>query len=126
MKRNYSLFIKDIFEAIDKIEDFVNNMDYDDFIADDKTASAVIRKLEIIGEASKNVPNSIKQKYEKLPWKDMARMRDKITHAYFGVDYEIVWEVIKEKLPDLKKEMLKIKEDLSNPRQKISNLKEKK
>ena len=102
MKRDYSLFIKDILQAVDKIEEFVGNMNYDEFISDDKTTCAVIRKLEIIGEASKNIPAFIRQKYEALPWKDMARMRDKISHGYFGVDYEIVWKVIKEKLPEIK------------------------
>lgn len=124
MKRNYSLFIKDILEAIEKIEEFVNSMDYEDFINDDKTASAVVRKLEIIGEASKNVPNSIRQKYETLPWKDMARMRDKISHAYFGVDYEIVWEVIKEKLPELKSIFHQILDDIKNRKREKKEKKE--
>jgi uncharacterized protein with HEPN domain len=108
MKREYSLFVKDILEAMEKIEEFVGSMDFDEFVGDDKTASAVVRKLEIIGEASKNIPKPIQQKYEKLPWKEMARMRDKISHAYFGVDYEIVWKVIKEKLPEIKPSIRKI------------------
>ena len=82
MKRDYRLFIEDISECIDKIEEFVGNMDFDEFVRDDKTASAVIRKLEIIGEASKNIPKRIREKYKELPWSDMARMRDKITHGY--------------------------------------------
>lgn len=102
MKREYRLFIKDISEAIEKIEEFVGDADFDEFIRDDKTASAVVRKLEIIGEASKNIPKAITQRHAALPWKDMARMRDKISHAYFGVDYEIVWKVVKEKLPEIK------------------------
>lgn len=100
MKRDYKFFIKDILEAIEKIEEFVGDMDFDEFVRDDKTASAVVRKLEIIGEASKNITKSIRQKYE-LPWKDMARMRDKVSHAYFGVDYEIVWKVVN--LEEIKK-----------------------
>ena len=101
MMRDNSLFIKDILDAIEKIEAFIGCLDFEEFITDDKTASAVVRKLEIIGEASKNIPKSVKQGYE-LPWKDMAGMRDKISHEYFGVDLEIVWKVIKEKLPEIK------------------------
>lgn len=102
MKRNHTLFINDILEAINKIEEFVGDMNYEKFTADDKTVSVVIRKLEIIGEAAKNLPEFLKEKYPLLPWKEMARMRDKITHGYFEVDYEIVWKVIKERLPEIK------------------------
>ncbi len=102
MKRQYAFFLNDILESMDRIEEFIGDMDLDEFVEDDKTASAVIRKLEIIGEASKNIPKSIMRRYEAVPWKDMARMRDKISHAYFGVDHEIVWKVIKEKLPEIR------------------------
>lgn len=112
MKRDYSFFVKDILAGIEKIEEFIGNMDFDEFVKDDKTASAVIRKLEIIGEASKNIPKPIRQKYEAVPWSDMARMRDKVSHAYFGVDYEIVWKVIKEKLPEIKPIMRRILEEI--------------
>lgn len=111
MKREYSLFLRDMLEAIERIEDFIGNMDFEEFVADDKTVSAVIRKLEILGEASKNIPRSVQQKYE-LPWQDMARMRDKVTHAYFGVDYEIIWKVIKEKLPEIKPIINQILEEI--------------
>ena len=75
---------------------------------DDKTVSAVVRKLEIIGEATKNIPDEIKEKYLMLPWKEMAKIRDKLIHGYFSVDFEIVWKVIKEELPLLKPEIRKI------------------
>jgi uncharacterized protein with HEPN domain len=102
MKRDYKLFIKDILDCINKIEEFVEGMNFEEFVKDDKTSSAVVRKLEVIGEATKNLPEEIRQKYKDLPWTDMARMRDKIIHFYFGVDYEIVWEVVKERLPQIK------------------------
>ncbi len=102
MKRDYRLFIEDILECIDKIEEFVGNLDFDGFVRDDKTASAVIRKFEIIGEASKNIPKRIREKYKELPWNEMAKMRDKITHDYFGINYKIVWNVIEERLPEIK------------------------
>lgn len=102
MKREYLLFIRDILECIEKIEEFTQDMSFDEFEEDDKTASAVVNKLEIIGEASKNIPGHIKENFKNIPWKDMARMRDKLTHAYFIVDYEIVWKVIKERLPKIR------------------------
>jgi len=108
MKRDYKLYIKDILNSVLKTEEFIGDMSYRDFIEDDKTSSAVVRKLEIIGEASKNIPKEIRMKYEEVPWSDMAKMRDKITHFYFGVDYEIVWKVIKERLPTLKQQIQKL------------------
>lgn len=112
MKRDYKLFIKDILDCIDKIEEFAGNMKLEDFVKDDKTSSAVVRKLEIIGEAAKNLPKSLRQKYKELPWTEMAKMRDKIIHFYFGVDYEIVWKVIRERLPQIKSELTEILEEL--------------
>lgn len=102
MKRDYKLFVKDILDAIDKIEEFIGNMEYGEFIQDDKTSTAVVKKIEIIGEAIKNIPRDVRVKYKVIPWKDIVGMRNKITHAYFGIDYEIVWNVVKEKLPALK------------------------
>jgi len=102
MKRDYKLFIKDILDAINSIESFAGDMEYDEFFGDDKTRSAVVWQIQIIGEATKNIPLKIKTLYKELPWKDMAAMRDKISHFYFGVDYKIVWKVIKKDLPLLK------------------------
>ncbi len=112
MKRHYSLFVKDILDCINKIQEFVGDMDYKQFKENDLVNSAVIRKLEIIGEASKNIPDFIREKYPEIPWKDMARMRDKIIHFYFGVDYEIVWKVIKERLPELKEKIERVFEEI--------------
>ena len=97
--RNYRLYLKDIFEAMIAAQAFVEGMDFDAFVADDKTASAVVRKLEIIGEAAKNVPEKIQQRYSQVPWHNMAGMRDRITHAYFAVDYVIVWNTLKADIP---------------------------
>jgi len=102
MIRYYKLFVKDILDAIDKIEEFVGNMDYGEFMKDDKSSTAVVKKIEIIGEAIKNIPRDVRVKYKAIPWKDIVGMRNKITHNYFKIDYEIVWNVVKEKLPALK------------------------
>ena len=97
---------------MEKIDEFIGSMDFEKFIEDDKTKSAVVRKLEIIGEGTKNIPKQIRQKYRKLPWADMAGMEDKIAHFYFGIDYTIVWEVIKERLPEIKPIIQKILKEM--------------
>lgn len=124
MKRDYKLYIKDIVEAISRIEEFIGDMTYEEFVRDDKTSSAVIRKLEIIGEAAKNVPEHMRERYRDIPWKDMARMRDKIIHFYFGVDYEIVWKVVKERLPEVKPLFEKMLEELEEGGTRLTSSKE--
>lgn len=99
--RNHKIYLKDILTAMEGIEEFVEGMDFEKFKEDDKTASAVIRKFEIIGEAAKHIPDEIVQNYSQIPWKEMAGMRDRLIHFYFGVDYKLVWRTIKERLPEL-------------------------
>ncbi len=108
MTRDYSLFIKDILQAIYDIEAFIGGMDYAEFQMDEKTRSAVVWKITTIGEAAKNLPKTISVRYRSIPWNDMAKMRDKIAHQYFGIDYELVWGVIKKELPAIKPEIEKI------------------
>ncbi len=105
------LYLQDIEESINKIQSFIEGMGYDDFYYDEKTKAAVIRMLEIIGEAVKNIPNEIRIKYDNVPWKPIARMRDKLIHAYFGVSYKIVWETIQNDLPRLSQTIKAILED---------------
>ena len=112
MKRDYKLFIKDLLECINKIEDFVGEMSFDEFMKDEKTKSAVVREIEVMGEAVKNVPSSIRERYKDIPWNQMAKTRDKIIHFYFGVDYEIVWRVIKERLPEIKPSLEKMLKEM--------------
>jgi uncharacterized protein with HEPN domain len=100
--RDYALYLKDIFQAIESIEVFTAGMDYATFVADDKTMSAVIRKLEIIGEAVKQLPEEIRVKHPEIPWKQIAGMRDKLVHFYFGVDAHLIWQTIHNRLPALK------------------------
>lgn len=106
--RDYKLYLKDILAAIDSIEKFIEGMDLAIFQADDKTASAVMRKLEIIGEAAKQVPDEMRKNHPRIPWKEMAGMRDKLIHFYFGMDYRLVWKTIKDRLPQVKPDLQKI------------------
>jgi uncharacterized protein with HEPN domain len=100
--RNYRMFIEDILLSIGKIEVFTKGMDYKRFTQSDLVIDAVIRNLEIIGEAAKNVPESIKGKYEEIPWHRMVGLRNVAIHDYFGIDLEIVWEIITKNLPEVK------------------------
>ena len=108
MKRDYQLFIKDIVAAMDSIKSFVGEMTLDELKADEKTSSAVIRKFEIIGEAAKHIPLKIRDKYKDVRWKSMAGMRDRLIHAYFGIDYNLVWSAMKTEIPNLKPKLKKV------------------
>lgn len=76
-------------------------MNYKDFLNDIKTQDAVVRNLEIIGEATKNISNDFKEKYPQIPWKKLAGVRDRLIHHYFGINYDIVWVIVKEELPEI-------------------------
>lgn len=115
MKRNYILFLEDISERIEKIDSYIAGMNYDEFVKDDKTVSACIREIEVIGEATKQIPKDITDKFNNLPWGLMAKMRDKLIHWYFEIDEEIVWNVAKDKLPEIKIQIDFIIEDLKKP-----------
>jgi len=108
MKRNFTLYLKDIYESINSIEIFTKNMTLERFKKDDKTSSAVMRKFEIIGEAAKKIPENIQKKYNKVPWKTLSAFRDKLIHFYFGINYKIVWNTIKYNLPILKRQIKEI------------------
>jgi uncharacterized protein with HEPN domain len=103
--RDQTLYLKDILAAIESIEQFVAGMSFEAFQADDKTLSAVVRKLEIIGEATKRVPDEVRLSHPGVPWREMAGMRDKLIHFYFGVDHQLVWKTVKERLPSIKLEI---------------------
>jgi uncharacterized protein with HEPN domain len=102
MRRNILLYIKDILQNMEDAEMFISGQTYDDFVLDKKTVNAVIRSIEVIGEAAKNIPEGIREKYPTIPWKEMAGMRDKVIHFYFGVDLELVWISVKESIPSIR------------------------
>ena len=111
MRREYKAYLRDILEAIDKIERYTENMNFEDFSDNELIQDGVIRNLEIIGEAVKNLPDDIKKDYSEVEWRKIAGLRDILIHAYFGVDLEVIWDIVKNKVPELK-EM--VREILSN------------
>jgi len=100
--REYRDYVEDILNAIDEVAEFTAGMSYEVFLQDRKTTNAVIRSLEVLGEAVKGIPEDIRAQAGGVPWKRMAGMRDKLIHEYFGVDLSIVWTVVNEELPPLR------------------------
>ena len=92
-------FLKDIENSLNKIFKYTNDINFNKFISNDMVKDAVERNFEVIGEAVKNLPHDFRDKYPHIPFKQIAGMRDKLIHDYFGVDYEIIWKTIKDKLP---------------------------
>jgi len=111
-KREYKDYVSDIADSINKIEKFVGNFTFEEFQKDEKTIYAVVRAIEIIGEAIKNIPASVKNKYKEIPWRDSADMRNKLIHEYFGVNLEVVWKTIKEDIPELKEKISELLKEL--------------
>ena len=107
-----SAFIEHILDSINAIEEFSKNMNKEKLTSDRLRQSAIVREIEIIGGAVKNISESLKNKHPEIKWKEIAGTRDKMIHHYFGVDLNIVWDIIKINLPDLKDKILKIKKEL--------------
>jgi uncharacterized protein with HEPN domain len=110
MKREYEDYLSDMLENAEKALSFVQGMDYDVFCADDKAVYAVIRALEIIGEAARQIPEDVRQSNPTIQWREIAAMRNKLTHEYFGVNTKVIWRTLQEDLPviiPLLKKMLK-------------------
>ncbi len=109
--REYLDYIQDIDDSISDIAEFVSGMPFEKFTEDKKTVNAVIRSLEVIGEAAKKVPNHIVEAHPEVPWRKMCGMRDKLIHEYFGVDKSILWQVAIKDLPPLRDIIKKILEE---------------
>jgi uncharacterized protein with HEPN domain len=112
-KRDTRVFLEDILESIEKIEEYTTDVNEEEFYENTFVQDAVIRRLEVIGEAVKNIPDDFRVKYPDIPWRQIAGMRDVLIHAYFGVNLRRVWKVIKEDIPELKLKILKILEDIN-------------
>jgi len=104
-KRNWKLFLEDILESIELIENYVTNINFEDFKKDRKTVDAVVRNFEIIGEASKNIPEDIRNKHPDIDWKGIIGLRNRISHEYFGISLSVIWEIIKFELPVFKEKI---------------------
>lgn len=112
MKRSPKLFLTDIFESIELVEKYTENLKYKDFLENNKIQDAVIRRFEIIGEATKNIPLKIKKEYPKIPWRQMAGMRDMLAHEYFGIVIKRIWDTTQKDLLSLKKQIVKLLKDI--------------
>lgn len=112
MQKDDSVYLEHILQSIAKIEDYANGIKYLDFIKNEEKQDAVIRKIEIIGEASKKISKKLKEKYATIPWRAIAGMRDKLIHDYFEVDYETIWETVQHDIPTLKSQIENIYQNL--------------
>lgn len=112
MKRSYRLFVEDILESVDKIERYVKGISYDNFVENEMIIDAVIRNLEVIGEASKNIPENIREQYTTIPWRRIIGLRNIMIHGYFGIDLSIIWEIITKNLPETKPSIVEMLNNL--------------
>ena len=114
MKRDSRLFVQDILESIEKIETYTQGLTIQDFFQNDQIQDAVVRRFEIIGEATKNLPKELRDRYPDIPWRTIAGLRDVLIHSYFKINSELVWDVIDQQLPNLKSQIQRILTDLSS------------
>jgi uncharacterized protein with HEPN domain len=112
-KRDVGVYLDDILDAAGKAVQFTKGMSFDEFQRDERTSYAVIRALEILGEAAKNVPDSVRRRAPELPWQDMAGMRDKLIHAYHGVDLAVVWKTVQGDLPGTMDSIRRVRRELN-------------
>ena len=113
-RRSYLDFLRDILNAAQQAQEFVEGLDFDTFCADTKSLFAVVRTLEIIGEAARHIPQSMKDDHPQVPWRQMLVMRNLLIHQYFGVDLEVLWRTIQEDLPPLREAIQRILAELED------------
>ena len=111
MSHEFLDYVEDMLDAMEKAEILLESVTYDQFEADFRINFAVVRALEIVGEATKRLPMSLRQQYPEIPWNKMAGMRDRIIHGYDNVDLEIVWDVVKRDIPQIKPQIEQILKD---------------
>ena len=108
MLRNFKVILKDILQSIERIETYTKNFSFEDFCENQLVQDGVVRNLEIIGEAVKHLPKDVQKKYPDVEWKKIAGLRDILIHGYFGIDHEIVWDIITNKVSGLKEHISRI------------------
>lgn len=109
MQKGYRIYLDDILEAIEKIQGYIKKISYEQFSKNSMISDAVIRNLEVIGEAVKSLPSEIKNKHPNIEWRKISGLRDILIHEYFGINLKIVWDIVINKIPELKKSIIKIK-----------------
>lgn len=109
--KGYEPYLRDVLDRIARIKRHIAGYDYESFCADEKTSDAVIRNIEVIGEAIRHVPEDLRQVYPAIPWKSIAGMRDKLIHDYLGVDLEYVWNVASLRIDELESDISEILAD---------------
>lgn len=106
--RDHRLYLDDILEAANRIEKYTKGVVFDGLDKNTLIIDGIVRNLEIIGEAAKNIPAQVKEQYAEIEWKKIAGLRDILAHEYFGIDLEVVWDIVKNKLPTLKTQVNRI------------------
>ena len=107
-RRDPLILLEDIHASLEKVERYTSGLNKETFLADDKTLDAVVRNLEIVGEAVRQLPETFKEEHPEVPWWQIAGMRNRIVHDYFGVDEEIIWQVIEKSVPALKQQVAEL------------------
>lgn len=112
--KDWQFRVNDIHDCIIKIEEYIDEVTFDDFKNNEMMVDAVIRKLEVIGEAAAHIPDEIKEQYPDIPWRTMKGIRNILIHEYFGVDNQIIWETVQKDLPDLKDKIIALTTEIKS------------